>query len=186
MTAKTWLRRAAPWAGAAALMLAAWGVGVMTPSEYTPEPAHLVSAEIGEQATGRDIVVTVTDVRAARMASTDRWYGEGTWLVVDLDAAAVTSSSAALRGATLKVGDLTFRASERMSSLLDARLFAGVPRSGSIAFELPEGGLTGSATLSLSTKSDTRGDSVITLDIDLDEVPVSAEEELLPTGWARP
>ncbi|MFC9984173.1 hypothetical protein ACFU0W_13745 [Microbacterium keratanolyticum] len=184
MTAQTWLRRAAPWAGAAVLLVAAWGVGVATPPEYAIEPAHVVTAQIGEEAGGRNIVATVTDVRAARGASTPTWQAPGTWLVVDLDAAAVVSSAAGLRGVTLQIGDLTFRASERMESFFGQRLVAGVPRSGSVAFELPEGALTGTAVLSLSTGSDTRGDSVIQVPIDLDALPVAADAELLPNGWS--
>lgn len=184
MTAQTWLRRAAPWAGAAVLLVAAWGVGVATPPEYAIEPAHVVTAQIGEEAGGRNIVATVTDARAARMASTPKWQAPGTWLIVDLDVAAVVSSTAGLRGVTLQVGDLTFRASERMESLFQQSLVAGVPRSGSVAFELPDGALTGSAILSLSTSSDTRGDSVIQVPIDLDEVLLAADAELLPNGWS--
>lgn len=185
----TRLRRAAPWVGATALLVAAWGLGVATPPRNAIEPPVVIHAEMGERATGRNLAAVVNDVRATQFVSTPNWSADGNWLIVDLDAASVLSQrEGRIGGATLKIGERTFRASERpgTDSLFAKQLLPGVWQSGSIAFELPEDALSGTGTLSLSQRSDTRGDSLIQLSLDLESVPVTASEELLPLSWTQP
>jgi hypothetical protein len=89
--------------------------------------------------------------------------------------------------ATLSVDGRTFRASERPpDSLFRAALAVGVPRSGSIAFELPEDVFgDDTAVLSLGISGDPRLDSVIELHLDPRSLDRVEEAELMSSGWAR-
>lgn len=181
------MTRTTAWLVTAALLVAAWFVALVTPESDAAERPFTIEAALGEQATGRNISATVTDVRLARAAAdANGWRAEGLWLVVDLDVAAVIEARRALfGGVTLTVGDLTFRASERPESLLRTPLTTGVPLGGSIAFELPASVLDEPAELRLSINEDARSDSQIVLPIDLAALPVEDDAALEPTEWAQ-
>lgn len=181
------MRRAAGWIAGIALVAAAAAVGGLELDESQTQAPFEVRAAVGERAEGRDIAVTVADVRAADHVSDGRgWEADGTWVVVDLEVEAVRSERGALLGlAMLDLGDRRIEASERPESLLDTSLAVGLPRSGSLAFELPPGARTGTATLRIGRSAEVRLDSLIALEMDLDALEAVAETELLPTGWAR-
>lgn len=173
------------WPAGAALIAAAWGIAVITPSEAAPEQPFPVMVEVGETGIGRDIAVTVVDVRRAETARTDEWSAAGNWVVVDLDAAAVVSEAGnSLALATLDLGGRTFRASERPESLLGHPLSVAAARSGSVAFELPEEVTGGMAVLTFGVSTDPRLDSLIVLEVDLGDIPVEDRAELTPVGWS--
>jgi len=179
------------WLLTVALLVVAWGVSKVTlPDEATIAPFP-VAATLGEQSTTRNLAVTVTDVRLAkRVTDAKGWSAEGSWLVVDLEAASVvTQELSTLTFAQLVIGDRTFSATDRGTTFLAQRLITGVPRSGSLAFELPEDALTGSATLRLGVPSGAPGevllDGVIELPVLLDDLPVDAEVLLDENGWPR-
>ena len=181
------LRRAAPWALSVVLVAAAWGLIQVQKHEDAPYESFVSSTTVGERAETRNLSVTVTEVHAARSVSDgQRWRAEGTWLVVDFDAAALDDQFGALLATTdLRLGDRTYSATERGDTAKSMVLVTGVPRHGSIAFELPEGALTGPATLVFATEYDTSADGVIEVSVDLDDVPMQNEVELDPVGWAR-
>lgn len=179
------MRRGVAALGGAALILAAWGVAALTPSEDDIVSPFRVTAGLGDKAVGRDIAVTVTDVRRAETVSTADWTADGNWVVFDLDAEAVVSEAgASLQLATLEIGGSTYRASERPDSFFAGPLSVGIPRSGSIAFELPPTVTAGDALLSLGRNTDTRLDSMIVLEVDLGDVSVESSVELHPTDWS--
>ncbi len=179
------MNRVATWGIGAALVAAAWGVAVITPAEDAEEAPFPVAVEVGDRGVGRNVAITVTDVHRAESISAGEWSAEGNWVVVDLEAEAVVSEFGALLAlATLEVDGRTFRASERPESLLRGSLSVGIPQSGSLAFELPDGVTGGSGMLRLGVAPDPRLDSVITLAIDLDDVPVERAAELQPTEWS--
>lgn len=90
-------------------------------------------------------MVTILDVRAAStVTASSGWSADGTWLLIDLDAESVTTGRL-LKGATLTIDALEFRASERMDSLFSTNLVPGIPRRGTIAFELPDAMVTGTS-----------------------------------------
>lgn len=178
------MTRTLPWVATVALLIGAWFVQLLTPSDDLVAEPFLVAASVGSEAVGREIVVTVLDVRAAgSVTNSSGWSAEGTWLLVDLNAETVTADQV-LRGATLMIDGIEFRASERMDSMFSTRLVPGIPRTGTIAFELPDASLTGTGILHLSLRDDTRLDSVIELTIPLDELTISAEESVHVTEWA--
>jgi hypothetical protein len=178
-------RRGATWAVGAALVAAAWGVAAITPPDGAEESPFVVSAEVGERATGRNIAVTVHDVTRSESVRSGDWSADGNWIVVDLDAEAVVSEfGALLELATLEVNGRTFGASERPDSLLRAPLAVGVPVSGSLAFELPADVDGGAAVLSLGETADPRLDSVVEIDLVLDALVVEDAVELVPVEFA--
>lgn len=181
------LRRAAPWALSVAFVAAAWGITQVQKPDDAPYDSFVTTAGVGEHAVTRNLAVTVTGVHAALSVSDgDRWHAEGTWLVVDLDAAAVQDQFGALLSTSdLRLGGRTFSATERGETAKGMTLVTGVPRHGSIAFELPEGSLKGPATLVFATEYDPSADGVIEVDVDLDDLAVQNEVVLDPIGWAR-
>ncbi|QEW04417.1 DUF4352 domain-containing protein [Microbacterium lushaniae] len=181
------MRRWLAWPMGAALLFGAWLVAQVTPTEDADEAPFVVPAVLGEEARGRSLTVTVTDVRLAEHVSAGGWAAEGVWLVVDLDAAATQEEDRTyLGGASLVIGGRTYRASERPASLFQQPLLVGIPRAGSLAFELPPGAVDEPALLHLSGDWETRLDSLIELPLDLAALDLTESSELAETGWARP
>ena len=179
------MNRWATWGVGAALVAAAWGVALVTPAEDAEEAPFPVTVEVGERGVGRNVAVTVTDVRRAETVTAGEWSAHGNWLVVDLEAEAVVSEFGALLAlATIEVDGRTFRASERPESMLRGPLSVGIPRSGSIAFELPDDVAGGAGELRMGQMTDERLDSVIVVPVDLDAYPVESEADLRPSGWS--
>jgi hypothetical protein len=122
--------------------------------------------------------------RAVRVEAGE-WSAEGNWLVVDLEVSAVVKELGVLLSrATFEVDGVTYGASERPVSLLRRSLFAGVPQTGSLAFELPEDLVSGDGVLRFGVDTDERLDSVIETTIDLDDIAVEESVELRPTEWS--
>lgn len=184
-------RRLPPWVAwtiGVACIVAAWVVALVTPGEEQAQAPFEVPAVIGEPATGRNLVVTVTDIRRASEVSASGWRAEGNWLVVDLDAEAVLAESGAwLTHTEFEVDGTRFSASDRPDSLAEGGALAiGIPIEGSLAFELPDGLDSGVGRIELALNSDPALDSMIVLTFDLGEVPTVEQTELLTTGWANP
>lgn len=179
------------WVATAALLVGAWVVSKATLPDDAPNAPFPTVATIGEETTTRNLVVTVTDVHLAdRVTDAKGWSADGTWLVVDLEAATgMTQDQSASRLAELTIGDRTFSATDRGTTFVEQRLVTGVPRSGSLAFELPDDVTGDRATLRLgmpgSGVGEVRRDTVIDLPIDLAALPVEAEVLLDENGWAR-
>ncbi|GAA2884503.1 hypothetical protein [Microbacterium esteraromaticum] len=189
------VRRLLPWAITIGLLVAAWLVAQATPGDDSAERAFVQQAEVGERVEGRDLAVTVQRVRAAEAITTPAgWRAEGTWVVVEMDAEAVLTEYGNLLSRTvLEVGDRVYSATERgegESSIDDymlsgEQLVPGIPKSGVLAFQLPDDeSLTGAAMLELATDRFPVYDSIITVQIDLDALPVENSVELETVDWA--
>lgn len=177
----------AAWAIGAGFIVVAWFVALVTPGEEQAQAPFLVDAAIGEPATGRNLTATVTDIRrTAEVRAAGGWMAEGNWLVVDLQAASVVAEGGVIKHAILEVDGVRFSASDRPDSLLDAGVTAGVPQTGSLAFELPKDVTAGVGRLELALAADVRLDSMIVLSFDLADVPVIDDSSLIETGWANP
>ncbi|UPL10062.1 DUF4352 domain-containing protein [Microbacterium sufflavum] len=179
------------WLLTAALLAGAWVVSKVTLPDDAATAAFPRTTQIGEEAAVRNLVVTVTDVRLAdRVEDADGWSADGTWLVVDLEAAsAVTQDLSTLSLAQLTIGDRTFSATDRGTTFAQQRLVTGVPRAGSLAFELPDDVTDDRATLRLGVAGAGIGevllDGVVDLPLDLADLPVEAAILLDENGWAR-
>lgn len=179
----------AAWTAGAALVAAAWVVVHLTPAQGIDEAPFVVSAAVGEPATARAFTATVTGARLADRAVAGAWSAEGSWLIVDIEAAAVREEQGArLSGMTFTAGGRTYTASERPAGAFDSfaqtDLSVGLAQTGSVAFELADD-VSGSGMLHLSLNTDTRLDSLIEVAIDLDQLPHTDEAELLEKGWAQ-
>ncbi|MBS1673436.1 MAG: hypothetical protein JSS74_05670 [Actinobacteria bacterium] len=181
------------WVAAAGMVAAsAVLISVTPPQSKDPDP-FVVTVAQGERGVGRNIDVSVMGVRRVQEITAtpygSTWSARGNWLVVDLHAAAVTTQTGSLfRGAQFLIDGKTYTATERIATganLLGTSLLPGVPRAGSVAFELPAGLDSGSGTLAFSMNSDARADSQIRVPIDLRTVPSAATAELPKLGWAR-
>ncbi|MFE6735131.1 hypothetical protein [Microbacterium sp. NPDC057650] len=180
------LRTAAPWVLSILLVIAAWFLTQIKQPEDAVYESFVTSTTVGEHAQARNLSVTVTEVRGGRAVVDERgWRAEGTWLVVDIDAAAVQTPVNTRLVARLRIGDRLFSATERGTTARDMGLFTGVPRHGSLAFELPEGAIAGPATLILSRTTDDAPDGVIEVALDLDDVTIRNEVTLDEIGWAK-
>ncbi len=181
------LRTLGVWALSIVLVIAAWGLIQVQQPDDAPYESFVSRTTVGEPATTRNLAMTVTRVRAAHAVSDGRrWRADGTWLVVDFDAAAVVDQFGALLATSnLHLGDRTYSATERGESARNMVLVTGVPRHGSIAFEVPPGSLEGTATLEFAVDYDTDADGVIEVVVDLDQVAMQNEVTLDPEGWAR-
>ncbi|HWS49968.1 MAG TPA: hypothetical protein VN241_03065 [Microbacterium sp.] len=179
------------WTLTAVLLAGAWGLSKATLSDDATIAPFRTEAEIGEPALARNLEVTITDVRLARsVRDAEGWTADGNWLVVDLQAASVvTQEGSTLRLAELVVSERTFSATDRGTTFTGQRLITGVPRAGSLTFELPDDALDGPATLRLGLTTGFSGevllDGVIELPLVLDELPFEGEAVLQENGWAR-
>lgn len=175
-----------PWVLTAILLAGAWGLNAITLDDDAAYSDIVTTGAIGETVIADNLEVVVTDVHAARsIMDANGWAADGTWVVIDIDAAAVDSQDgAAIRLAELVIGDRMFTASERPVSALQAiPLVPGVPRSGSLAFELPPDALVGTATLRLGTTTIGALRPVAEIPIALDELAVEQQVQLDENGW---
>lgn len=184
------LPRAAAWAIGAVLIVAAWFVALATPGEEQAQAPFPVDARVGEQAAGRNLSATITELRrAGDVRADDGWSAQGNWLVVDLEASAVvTEEGARLGHAFVEIDGVRYSASERPASLARAALAAGIPTAGSLAFELPDGldAGAGRLELALAPGGDARLDSMIVLSFELGDVAEAGEVALRQTGRVSP
>ena len=180
------LPRWVAWSVGAGLVVVAWFVALVTPGEEQIQAPMPLTAAVGEEAVGRNLAATITDVRRTSELHAGDWSAEGNWIVVDLDVASVASEDLVnLNHAELIVDGVRYGASDRPDSLLRQSLSAGVPTSGGLAFELPADLDSGTATLELALSSDPRLDSMIVVDFDLGALPAASSDELPETGWAN-
>lgn len=182
------VKRVLPWVLTVALLVCAWFVAQATPTgDEAQARAFIVRTTVGEPAEGRNIAATVHDARIARaISSEDGFRAEGTWVVVDLDAQAVRQQYGASLVAKLRIGDATYASTERGESfwLIDrTQLAPGIPKSGTVAFQIPDDLLTETAVLELADSQFTAYDSIIAVELDLPSLTVVNEAEIAPADW---
>lgn len=179
------MRRVLTWVAGIALIAAAALVLQVQPSEEQQQAPFTVTAQLGERVEGRTHAVTFTRAVAATAVHDDGgWAATGTWIVIDVEVEATRSESIGMLGLIeLEVGDRLFRASERPPSLRDTVHAVGIPREGSIAFEVGELPLEGEATVRLARSLETRLDSMLTLPLDLGALEVLDDAEIRPPEW---
>lgn len=183
---RRFLRVFLPWALSLALVLASWALTRLQKDDDAIYDSFVTHGVVGEQARARNIDATITDVHVARSVSDgDRWQADGTWIVVDVDAAAVQTQTAALLRAQLRVGPRTYSATERGETAINLRLIPGVAKRGSVAFEVPADVPRKQATVVLSWHRGDDADGVIEVAVDLGEIPIEERVVLDEIGWAQ-
>ncbi|WP_405375173.1 MULTISPECIES: hypothetical protein [unclassified Microbacterium] len=182
---KPWL----VWVVGITLVVAAWGVGRLTPSDDAVQAPFVVTGSLDEEIVGREFTLTVTEVRRGATAVDQAgWYGDGNWVVVDIEAESRTTEQGTTLGhVVLLVDGATYRASERPTSISRGGLAVGLPRQGSVAFELPADAGTGTAVLQVAIdETETRLDSLVEVPFDLGALEPADEVELQATEWVLP
>lgn len=180
------LRAATPWLISLVLVTAAWGLTQLKKPDDAIYDSFVSRAAVGERADARNLVATVTDVHVTRSVSDDDdWRADGAWVVVDLDAAAAQTQTATLLRAKLLIGERTYSATERGDTANNLRLITGVPRHGSVAFEVPHDAIDENAVIVLSWQLDPSADGVIEVPVDLGRLAVEDEVVLDEIGWAE-
>lgn len=179
------VRLALSWALGIACVVGAWVTTQIVPGDDQVAAPFVVELEMGERGDGRALAATVTGVVMAEEVLQRGWADTGNWLVAEVEAQALLQERATLLGHTVLVIDgRSYRASERVpDSLLRKQLLVGVPQQGVLAFELPED-VSGPARLELALNADTRLDSLLEFEIELDALPREAQWQLPATGWA--
>ncbi len=179
------MKRALSWVAGIAMVALAAVVGQLALTDAQQQAPFVVDAALGERAEGRTLAVTVREVQLAeRVSDADGWQASGDWLVVDLDAEVLQTETASILSLVeLDLGDRTVSASERPASLESTPLDLGLPRAGSLAFELPADA-TGTVTLRIGRAADERLDSVVELPVDLGALERAPHVELEESRWA--
>ncbi|MDJ1113141.1 hypothetical protein [Microbacterium dauci] len=175
------------WSIGVGLLAVAWIVVAITPVEADAERPFAVAASVDEPATARTFTVTLSNMRLGAAATDPRgWTAEGTWLLVDIEAEARREEArVALRSAWLELDGIRYRASERPQSFLGTALAVGLPKSGTLAFELPGDIADAKGVIELATVTETRLDAIVTLPVDFGALERQQTVELAPTEWAR-
>ena len=168
--------------GLVAVLAIAWFVAETTPTDEAWQGPIVVSGDIGETLTGRNIEAVVSEVRVAdTVTASNGWAGptSGVWVVVDASVAAVVDDlGVSLGTAELVINGVTYSASERPDdgTIARAPLSTGIPLTGPLMFEVPrelvESEAASSATIQLAINSDPRADSMLVVGVDLTALPL--------------
>lgn len=185
------MRRALPWIVGGALVVGAGALTAATPSDDSLQGAFGIHGAVGTTVASRDLVVTVTGATFSDevVGPDPEWSADGNWLIVTLVAAAPTTEvDAAINLPTLAVADRVFQASERPSdSLQGTPLRVGLDTVGTLAFELPDDLRAGAAELRLTPSFFTPElDDLVTVSLDLGELPRADSVELESPEWTAP
>ncbi|PPF66329.1 hypothetical protein C5E16_11825 [Clavibacter michiganensis] len=177
------LRRIGTAAALAAVIATASLILRTAPTESEWQAPIEVHGRIGEEVRGRNVAVTVEDVRAARsVTASNGWVGEttGAWVVVDVTAeAVVTEYAAGLRTAELVLGEDVYSASARpgLATIADRPLSVGIPVHGPLMFEVPRDAVPAAgaadAVVRLAATDDARTDSLLVIPVDLSRLSVA-------------
>jgi hypothetical protein len=193
MTRVTAWKRVANGVGLVGVLAIAWLVTQTTPTEEEWQAPIVVSGDIGETLTGRNIEAVVSEVRIAEsVTASNGWAGptSGVWVVVDVSVSSVVDDfGVSLGTAELVIDDITYSASERPDDGTIARdpLTTAIPLTGPLMFEVPRD-LVGSeaatsATIQLAVNSDPRADSLLAIEVDLRALPLLPSVETDEPIW---
>ena len=168
--------------GLVGVLAIAWFIAETTPTEEAWQGPIVVSGDIGETLTGRNIQAVVSEVRIAEtVTASNGWAGPttGVWVVVDASVSAVVDDiGASLGTAGFVIDGVTYSASRRPDdgTIARAPLSTGIPLSGPLMFEVPrelvESDAATSATIQLAINGDPRADSMLVVGVDLTALPL--------------
>ena len=193
MTRVTALKRVANGVGLVVVLAIAWFVTQTTPTEEEWQAPIVVSGDIGETLTGRNIEAVVSEVRIAEsVTASNGWAGptSGVWVVVDTSVSSVVDDfGVSLGTAELVIDGITYSASERPDdgTIARAPLTTAIPLTGPLMFEIPrdlvESEAAASATIQLAVNSDPRADSLLAITVDLSALPLLPSVETDEPIW---
>jgi hypothetical protein len=193
MTRVTVWQRVGNGMGLVGVLAIAWFVAQTTPTEEVWQGPIVVSGDIGETLTGRNIEAVVSEVRIAEsVTASNGWAGptSGVWVVVDAAVASVVDDfGVSLGTAELVIDGVTYSASKRPDdgTIARASLSTGIPLTGPLMFEVPrelvESDAATSARIQLAINGDTRADSLLAIAVDLGALPLLPSVETDDPIW---
>lgn len=193
MTRMTALKRVANGVGLVVVLAIAWFVTQTTPTEEEWQAPIVVSGDLGETLTGRNIEAVVSEVRITEsVTASNGWAGptSGVWVVVDTSVSSVVDDfGVSLGTAELVIDGITYSASERPDdgTIARAPLTTAIPLTGPLMFEIPrdlvESEAAASATIQLAVNSDPRADSLLAITVDLSALPLLPSVETDEPIW---
>jgi hypothetical protein len=193
MTRVTVWQRVGNGMGLVGVLAIAWFVAQTTPTEEVWQGPIVVSGDIGETLTGRNIEAVVSEVRIAEsVTASNGWAGptSGVWVVVDAAVASVVDDfGVSLGTAELVIDGVTYSASKRPDdgTIARASLSTGIPLTGPLMFEVPrelvESEAATSARIQLAINGDTRADSLLAIAVDLGALPLLPSVETDDPIW---
>jgi hypothetical protein len=193
MTRMTALKRVANGVGLVVVLAIAWFVTQTTPTEEEWQAPIVVSGDLGETLTGRNIEAVVSEVRIAEsVTASNGWAGptSGVWVVVDTSVSSVVDDfGVSLGTAELVIDGITYSASERPDdgTIARAPLTTAIPLTGPLMFEIPrdlvESEAAASATIQLAVNSDPRADSLLAITVDMSALPLLPSVETDEPIW---
>lgn len=171
------------------MLVGAWFLQTLIPAPTVVTEPLPVTGAVGEAIHGRTFTITVTDAQVSDGVEGEQgWWAEGTWVVIDVQAEAEGSEAASpyLALATLTIDGVTYSASERPKSLLDASLSVDIPVAGSLAFEINPDLANGQATLRMGTTLSPVLDSIAQLHFNLADLERTDDRTIDSPAWAKP
>ncbi len=187
------MNRVTTWVLAVGILVLAGIVVASEPSEQLQQGPFVVETAFGDRATGRNVEVTISDVRLADVVELDEFEGwrgetEGVWVVATVTAS--TRLQARPLTGFLLIDDLEFRGSDRMDAdgLESWQLLPGIPTTGTVLFEIPRelAQSTVSARLLFGANPDWRLDSIIGTTVDLSSLAVERTIVVAPAHREAP
>lgn len=178
------------WVAGTALVALAWVVLAITPGSDLIQQPFTVQASVGEPAVGRNLRITVLDVRKAEKVTDRRgWFDEGPWLLVTFEAEATeTEERASLQRVRLHIGDRIYVPTDRADGATwpAGQLSVDLAQTATAAFELPEEDADAAVWVDFGiNRSDPRLDSLIRLDVDLAALEPEPSIEIPSKGWSE-
>lgn len=170
------VRRALAWPIAIALVGGAYLVSATVPDEDALEAPFARGGALEDRLVGRTIDVRLLEAVVVDEIQLDDWRGTtaGTWVVAQLDAAAVSRRVNIV--VELEIDGIVYAGTDRTDDLLTNRpLDPMLPIRGNVAIEVPTGVLASDAArdavLRIMQRGDVRLDSVLEFRLDLSSLP---------------
>ena len=172
------------WAGAVAMLAAAWVLGVSLPSATVGTDAFIVPGALGERIEARTFAITVDDVVLSDGVKQDDylpWESDGTWVVADVSVEAIGREDEARVGyVRMLAGDRVFVVTRRApQTLRDITPVNDMPTHVSVAFQVPDD-LAGTVKLQFGAALTYPVlDSLVEVSVDLDRITRERDRALL-------
>lgn len=177
------------WIVGAALVAAAWGVTLLAPASTAWRTPYLTAIEFGEVQTAGNLTVQVHEAYFADEVVDPQpsgiWTGSGNFLVLDVSAQThhdesvnrIVSRTAILDGREYWPTERVF------TQLSSASLSAAMATRGTLVYELPPEGRSGTIQVQLGAADAKQAGQIVQIEITLDDLIAHDSVRLEKTRW---